>query len=232
MAGSASGLGRVEVRPRPQSGGRAAGEPQALRPGAAGGDPRRRATRHGSGPSAVRAPSAQRWMPAGASSRQRRPALVHALLDRRHRRVLHLFEGQAVRLEGTVLAQVVGMTSFASSRARSNAGRRTCRAARSSLPSASWKPRPTRRGGPSKRLGWASFEGDRHQRAVVRAAHPALDCVRERERLEHLADRREVALAADDHRRVVLADVAAGDQRELLGAGDRGDLAASVDVPA
>ena len=95
-----------------------------------------------------------------------------------------------------------------------------------SLPSASWKPSATMRGGPSKRLGWASLSADRHQRAVVRAAHPALDRPGRRERLDDLADGGEVALAADDHRRVVLADVAAGDERELVGAGHGADLAA------
>src|SRR5919108_3975682 len=69
------------------------------------------------------------------------------------------------------------------------------------------------------------LKGHGHKRTVVGPAHPALDCPRYAERLEDFADGREVALAADDHRGVVLADVAPGDEGELVCAGDGADLA-------
>jgi hypothetical protein len=47
----------------------------------------------------------------------------------------------------------------------------------------------------------------RHERAVMRAAHPAFDNVRHREGLEHLPNGRELPLAAHDAHRIVLAHV-------------------------
>ena len=48
------------------------------------------------------------------------------------------------------------MTSLAIARARSNDGSANMSRGPISLPSVIWKPRPTTRGGPSKRLGCAS----------------------------------------------------------------------------
>ena len=69
------------------------------------------------------------------------------------------------------------------------------------------------------------LQAHRHKGPVVRAAHPALNRIRRRERLEHFADRREAPLAAHDHSRIVFTDVAPGNQRELVGARAGRDLA-------
>jgi hypothetical protein len=64
--------------------------------------------------------------------------------------------------------------------------------------------------------------GNRQEGRVVGAPHAAGDRVGERERLEHLSHGGETGLAAHDHDGVVLADVAAGHERQPLGAGGGG----------
>jgi hypothetical protein len=68
--------------------------------------------------------------------------------------------------------------------------------------------------------GWVCITlGDGHERGVVGAPHRPGNGMREREWLEHLAHGGESRLAAHDHHRVVLADVAAGHERQPLRAG-------------
>ena len=69
----------------------------------------------------------------------------------------------------------------------------------SSRPSARWKAIPSTRGGPVEPRWVGVVECAGHQRPVMGAAHPAGNVVRVGERLEHLADGRQPALAADDH---------------------------------
>ncbi len=58
----------------------------------------------------------------------------------------------------------------------------------------------------------------RHERSVVRTAHPSGHKNGRPEGVDDLADRREPALRPDDHDRIVFADVAAGHQVQPLGA--------------
>jgi len=60
------------------------------------------------------------------------------------------------------------------------------------------------------------LEANRHKRTVVRAPHPSLDKVRERERLERFSNGRQSALASDCQNWVVLPNVSAGYEAELL----------------
>ncbi len=64
----------------------------------------------------------------------------------------------------------------------------------------------------------AVSEGNWHQRAVMAAPHPPAHKMRECEGLQNLPYCRQTALSPDDRHRVVLSDVLAGNQVELLGA--------------
>ena len=75
------------------------------------------------------------------------------------------------------------------------------------------EPHPDHARGPVEAGRLAGLHVAGHQRPVVGAAHPAGHQVWVGEGLEHLADGGQSRLAAHDHDRVVLADVAAGDQR-------------------
>ena len=71
-----------------------------------------------------------------------------------------------------------------------------------------------------------------HERAIVRAAHPALDNPGIAERLQHFAHGGEIVLRAHDHHRIVLAHVLAGDKRKAFGGsyGGNGAVGAGEDV--
>ena len=67
-------------------------------------------------------------------------------------------------------------------------------------------------GRPVEAAGMGVIEAHGHQRPMVGASHPALYQKGQGERLKHFAHGREGALGPYDHSRVILADVAAGDE--------------------
>ncbi len=76
-----------------------------------------------------------------------------------------------------------------------------------------------------KATGGGLGDGHRHQGAVMRSPHPALDNMRHGKGLQHLPHRRECPLATDDAHRVILADILAGNQGQALRRRDGPDFA-------
>src|SRR5574340_525771 len=160
-----------------------------------------------------------------------RPTTFEFLHDLRHGRVLHLVEGQAVRLEGTVQPQEVGYSiriptrliiggivehvsrpdqpSVRQLKARTSHARRTIE--------------PGRRGLPHRH---------RHQRPIVGASHPAFDDPGIPERLQYCADSREILLRPDDHHRIILPHILARDERQFFrgGCGSNGAVGTAKDI--
>ena len=145
------------------------------------------------------------------------PAVLELLLDAREGGVLHLLKREAVRFERPVSPEHIGeLAAPVADAVKRRVVEHICRPDQFAV--ADLEPEADDPGRSVECGAVRVTDAHRHERPVVRAAHPPGHKNGRPEGVDDLADRRESALRPDDHNRVVLPHIAAGHQVQPLGA--------------